>query len=231
MTDKKNGLIGRVKKTGEGFPLADYIEAIVDACVESEALKAIPVVSTGVATVKAFLQFKEGKFKKKVEMFSEAAGSFTGEDWAAFSETLNSEGKKEDFINELLEVIERVDEEQKAKILGGIFRRLVKQELTYAQFEDQVKITNGLQVLNVHLFMHGYQNEHLLEESLGDIMAAQRVVKRKIELAVRTVNIAAQKQEQFIRVTYELTGLGRIYLASLHQVYKDVIKAEHFFTG
>ncbi|WP_455928905.1 hypothetical protein [Pseudomonas fluorescens] len=231
MGDKKKGLIGRVKKGVGDFPVSDYIEAITDACTESEALKAIPVVSTGVAIVKAFLHFKEGRFKRKVELFYESAGEFSDDEWEAFSETLDEEGKKEDFLSELLEIIERIDEEQKAKIIGGIFRRLVKKEISYAQFEDQVRVTNGLQILNIHFFMHGYQNQHLLEESLGDVMAAQRVVKRKIELAVRTINIAAQKQEQYIKVSYDLTQFGGSYLTTLHQVYIDKIQPENLYVG
>ncbi|WP_040269159.1 hypothetical protein [Pseudomonas rhodesiae] len=231
MTDKKKGLISKVKKTAEDFHLAEYIEAMADAATDNEIFKAIPVVSTATAVVKTFLQYKENKFKKKVEAFSKAAGSFTDEEWKSFSETLDEEGKEEDFVSELLDIIDRVDEEQKAKIIGGIFRRVVKREISYAQFEDQVRATTGLQVINIHIFMHGYHNEYILEDTLGDVMAAQRVLKRKIEMATRTINIAAQKQEQYIRVSYSLTEFGSAYLTTLHQVYKDKIDPEHLYFG
>ncbi|QXH77437.1 hypothetical protein [Pseudomonas salmasensis] len=231
MIDRNKRLIGKVKKKAEDFDLAEYVEAMVDATSDSEVFKAIPFVSTVTGVVKTYLQYKEGKFKKKVEIFTEAAGSFTDDEWDKFYTDLNDEGKEDDFVSELLEIIERVDEEQKAKIIGGIFRRLVKREVTYSQFEDQVQATIALQVMNIHFFMHGYHNEYILEESLGDVMTAQRVLKRKIELAFRTVNIGAQKQEQYIKVGYTLTAFGGAYLTTLHQVYKDKIQPDHLYAG
>ncbi|WP_138763698.1 hypothetical protein [Pseudomonas lactis] len=231
MTDEKKGKIARAKDAVKNLPLADYAETLLDSCVESEVLKQIPVISTGMATIKTYLQFKEGKFKKKVEAFVESAGSFSSEEWEAFSETLEKEGKKKEFINVLLDVLEKADSEEKSKILGGIFRRLVKEEIGYPQFEDQVRFTNDMQTINIHIFMHGYHNEHVLENSLGDILVSQRLAKRKIEFATKTINIAAQKQEQYIKVSYEITPIGFAYLVSLHQVYKDKIDAEHLYVG
>ena len=231
MTDEKKGKIARAKDAVKNLPLADYAETLLDSCVESEVLKQIPVISTGMATIKTYLQFKEGKFKKKVEACVESAGSFSSEEWEAFSETLEKEGKKKEFINVLLDVLEKADSEEKSKILGGIFRRLVKEEIGYPQFEDQVRFTNDMQTINIHIFMHGYHNEHVLENSLGDILVSQRLAKRKIEFATKTINIAAQKQEQYIKVSYEITPIGFAYLVSLHQVYKDKIDAEHLYVG
>ncbi|WP_330565245.1 hypothetical protein [Pseudomonas yamanorum] len=231
MADAKKGIIARVKGAVGNLPFTDYAETLLDSCVENEVLKEIPVISTGVATIKTYLQFKEGKFRKKVEAFVESAGSFTSDEWAAFSETLEKEGKKEKFLNVLLEVIEAADSEEKSKILGGIFRRLVKEEIEYPQFDDQVRFTNDMQTINIHFFMHSYHNDHVLENSLGDILIIQRLAKRKIELATRTINILAQEQEQYIRVSYEITGTGLAYLTSLHQVYRDKIDPEHLYVG
>lgn len=231
MTSTEKGIVARAKDAVRNLPLADYAETLLDACVENEVLKQIPVVSTGVATIKTYIQFKEGKFRNKVEAFVESAGSFSSEEWAAFSETLEKEDKKEQFVNVLLELIEKADSEEKAKVLGGIFRRLVKEEIGYPQFEDQVRFTNDMQTINIHFFMHSYHNQHVLENSLGDILVNQRIAKRKIELATKTVNIAAQKQEQYIKVSYEITAIGLAYLTSLHQVYKEKIEPEHLYVG
>jgi len=231
MTSTKKGLISRATGAVKNIPLADYAETLLDACIENEVLKQIPVVSTGVATIKTYLQFKEGKFRNKVEAFVESAGSFSSEEWSEFSETLEKEDKKEQFVNVLLELIERAESEEKAKILGGIFRRLVKEEMKYPQFEDQVRYTNDMQTLNIHFFVHSYHNQNVLENSLGDILVSQRIAKRKIELATKTINIAAQKQEQYIKVSYEITGAGLAYLISLHQVYKDKIDPGHLYVG
>lgn len=231
MADAKKGIVARVKGAVGNLPFTDYAETLLDSCVENEVLKEIPVISTGVATIKTYLQFKEGKFKKKVEAFVDSAGSFTSDEWTAFSETLEREGKKEKFLNVLLEVIEAADSEEKSKILGGIFRRLVKEEIEYPQFDDQVRFTNDMQTINIHFFMHSYHNDYILENSLGDILVSQRLARRKIELATKTINIVAQKQEQYIKVSYEISNIGLAYLTSLHQVYRDKIDPKNLYVG
>ncbi|UVL42390.1 hypothetical protein LOY55_09890 [Pseudomonas sp. B21-040] len=231
MTDERVGRFTEVKKAAGKFPLADYAEALLDSCVESETLKEIPFVSTGVATLKLFLQYKEGKFKKKVKSFVDAVGEMSSDEWAAFSVSLEKEGRKEQFINELLEIIEQVSSEQKAKILGGVFRRLVKEEIEYAQFEDQVRITNDMLTLHIHNFMHGYHNSYILEESLGDVLVPYRMARRKVEIATKSINMLAGETEQYIKTSYEITGIGFSYLVSLHQVYKEKIEPRHLYTG
>jgi len=229
MTDKKEGKLSVIKKAASDFPVTDYAEALIHSCVESEILKEIPVISTGVATIKAYLQYREGKFKKKVEAFVDAVGEMSSEEWRAFSSILESKGKKEQFINELLEIIENASSEQKAKIIGGIFRRLVREEIEFDVFEDQVRFTNDMLVLHIFNFMHSYHNPYILEDSLGDVLVPYRMAQRKIAIATRDVSLLGGSKEQYIKTTYELTGIGFAYLATLHQVYRDKIDSTYLY--
>lgn len=231
MTDKKKGRLESIKDSVSTFPVVDYAEALFDACVESEALKAIPVVSTGIATIKTYLQFREGKFKRKVQAFVESAGEFTSEEWNAFADSLDKESKKQHFIHELLEIIDLAESEQKAKILGGVFRRLVKEEIPFLIFEDQVRFTNDMLTTNIHRFMHFYRNEYVLEESIGDILVSYRMAKRRIEIATRTTSMVHGTKEQYVKISYEISAIGFAYLVTLHQVYKDQIQSEFLYTG
>jgi hypothetical protein len=229
--DEKNTKVSVVKSTSEKFPLADYAEILLDSCVESEALKEIPFVSTGMAIFKTFLQYKEGKFKKKVEAFVGSVGEMSSEEWGAFSVSLEREGKRENFINELLEIIEKVSSEEKAKIIGGVFRRLVKEEIEYGVFEDQVNFTNDMLILHIFNFMHGYHNPYTLEESLGDVLVPYRMAKRKVEIAKKNVNALSVGGEQYIKTSYEVTSIGFAYLATLHQVFKDKIDPQYLYVA
>lgn len=231
MEDNNESKVLDVKSKVENFPVADYAEALLDFCSESELVKAIPVFSTGVGVFKAYSQYKEGKFKKKVQSFIEAVGDMSPEDWNTFEVSLEAEGKKEQFLNELLEIIEKADSEQKAKILGGIFRRLVKTEIEYALFEDQVRITNEMRLLKIFDFMHGYHNPHTLEESLGDVLVSFRMATRKIELDEKTVNMLAGTKVQYVKTSYDITAIGSAYLITLHQVHKEKIEPRFLYTG
>lgn len=231
MEDKKQSKVSGVKTKVENLPVADYAEALLDFCTENELVKAIPVFSTGVGVFKAYAQYKEGKFKKKVQSFVDAVGDMSSEDWDRFKVSLEKDGKEEQFLNELLEIIEKADSEQKAKILGGVFRRLVKNEIEHDLFEDQVRITNEMRLLKIYDFMHGYHNSYTLEESLGDVLVSFRMAARKIELDERTVDMLAGTKVQYVKTSYDITGIGSAYLITLHQVYKDKIEAGFLYTG
>lgn len=231
MEDNEESKVSDIKSKVDNFPVADYAEALLDFCAESEIVKAIPVFSTGVGVFKAYSQYKEGKFKKKVQSFIDAVGEMSSDDWVKFEVSLEKEGKREQFLNELLEIIEKADSEQKSKILGGIFRRLVKNEIEHGLFEDQVRITNEMRLLKIYDFMHGYHNPYTLEESLGDVLVSFRMATRKIELAEKTVNMLAGTKLQYIKTSYEITAIGGAYLITLHQVHKEKIEARFLYTG
>lgn len=231
MEDDKESKVSGIKSKVDNFPVADYAEALLDFCAESELVKAFPFFSTGVGVFKAYSQYKEGKFKKKVQSFIDAVGDMSSEDWGKFEVSLENEGKREQFLNELLEIIETADSEQKSKILGGIFRRLVKNEIEHGVFEDQVRITNEMRLLKIYDFMHGYHNPSILEESLGDVLVSFRLATRKIELAEKTVNMLAGTKLQYIKTSYEVTAIGGAYLITLHQVYKEKIQEGFLYTG
>lgn len=218
-----------VKRSGENLPLADYAETLIDAFMENELAKAIPIVGSGVALLKTYRQYKEAKFLKKVEEFYNGAGEFSEAEFKAFDEKLEKDGKKEQFVNELIEIIERAESEEKSKIIGGVFRRLIKAEIGYDVFEDQVRYTNVMALRDIHIFMHGYHNHYILEDGLGDVLFSNRMSKRTIEIATKTTNVLAGETSQYIKTSYVLTEVGKLYLETLHQVYKEKITPEHLF--
>ncbi|AZD34662.1 hypothetical protein C4K22_1909 [Pseudomonas chlororaphis subsp. aurantiaca] len=227
---KKESKSKALKEVAGDVPVSEYAELMLDAILEEGVLKEIPVFSIGNSVLKIVNRVKAKKFKKKVEEFSKSAGGFTKEEMTSFFEGLEEEDKQEEFLSELIDVVERTDSEQKAKIMGGIFRRLIKKELTLSQFEDQIKITNAMLLTDIHHFMHGYHNEYIMADGLGDILTNYRVVKRDILIVNQKKTWADLEEGQQIKVNFQLTPVGQLYLASLHQVYKENIQADRFYS-
>lgn len=220
---KKVSFKRRVKDAASEMPVTDYAEAIIDAFVESDVLKDVPVVSSIFGISKAFKRFKNSRFKQKVEEFYSSAGTYTEEEMKTFSLMLEQDGKKEEFLFSLIDLLEKVDSEQKAKIIGGIFRRLVKKEIDVDQFHDQVRVTNSMMLMDIIKFTHGYHNDFHMEDGLGDILLVLRLSKREISLAMRTVNMMKRDSEQYVKTSFTLTDAGKSFLITLHQIYEDKI--------
>ncbi|NWD88232.1 hypothetical protein [Pseudomonas sp. K5002] len=215
----------KVVKAGRELPLEESVEAFIDAFVTSGALSAIPVTGTVLGVFKAFRTYKSEKLKAKLKEFLNETSSLQRDEIGTF---LLENKKDEDplLVEHLLELVEQAESTQKAMIIGVLFRRLVRGKITRGQFTDQVRFTNQIFIIDLFHFMHGYHNQAILQDGLGDILTNHRVCKRTMKIAYMDKNFLSQEKVQYIDVSYELTEVGKVFLRSLHEAYKDRINPE-----
>lgn len=223
--DDKKGVVKGVRDFIKEMPLSEYAEAALDASIDSDAIKDLPVVGT-LAGIWGFRnKFKRQRFLKRVEKFYLQVNELDSEELKKFDEAFESQEEAELFVSDLVELIERVDHEQKALMLGGLFRRLVRKEISRDNFADISRVFERLDNISLFNFMHGYHNHHLYEDSLGDVLVAVRICKRKIESATRQLSLMDPgKVESYIKISFSITPFGRMVLETLHQVYSDEIE-------
>lgn len=222
---KRSQSKGLVRSFFESMPGSDYAEAAIDALTDSELLKGVPVVRSFVGAWEFRNKFKRNRFLRRVETFYSNISDLTGDDLKEFDEAFESSGEAEEFVTDLIELMDRLENEQKAIMLAGAFKRLVRGEIRETNFREIARVFERLDNLDLFLFMHGYQNPHSFEHALGDILVSVRVCKRSIKTATRqTIMLDPSKVESYIDVAYEVTPFGRLVLETLHQVYQDKIE-------
>lgn len=210
------------------MPVAEGAEAALDAITESELLKGVPMVSTAIGAWEFRNKYKRAKFLKRVEEFHSQADDLTREELDAFDETFDSVDEAELFVADLLELMDRLENEQKAKMVGGAFKRLVRKEITKQNFREISRVFDLMDNPHIFDFMHGYHNQAVYEKSLGDALVVMRACYRKFDLAERNRSMFESGEvEQYVKVVYEITPFGRLILETLHQVYADKIESEH----
>lgn len=219
----------KIIKASKELPLEDAAEAFIDAFVTSGALSELPVVGTVVGVFKAFRTYKSESLKSKLKKFlNETDGLSKVEIDNFVSENARDEVPL--LVEHLLELVEQAESEQKAMVVGVLFRRLVKGKISRGQFTDQVRFTNQIYIMDLFNFMHGYHNQAILQDGLGDILVNHKICKRVVELASRDKSLLSKEKVQYISVTFEITGLGRSFLVSIHEAYKDKINSERLLT-
>ncbi|ATP51234.1 hypothetical protein CR512_18495 [Pseudomonas putida] len=219
---------GVVRSFFESMPGIDYAEAAVDMLTDSELLKNVPVVRSFVGAWEFRNKYKRSRFLKRVEVFHSNISELTDDDLNKFDEEFENAGEAEEFVTDLIELMDRLENEQKAIMLAGVFKRLVRREIREQNFREIARVFERVDNLDLFLFMHGYQNPHSFEHALGDILVNFRVCKRSIKTATRrTVMLDPSKVESYIDVTYEVTPFGRLVLETLHQVYQDKIEPKY----
>ncbi|PHX42529.1 hypothetical protein AO263_16585 [Pseudomonas sp. NZIPFR-PS5] len=220
----------KIIKAGKELPLNDVVEAFIDTFVTSGALSALPITGTAVGLVKAYRGFKTQKLKQKLRGFIEGTGDLKQEEVAKFIAATDPEDDPL-LVEHLLELIEQAESEQKAKIIGVIFRRLVREKISRDQFADQVRCVSKIYILDLFHFMHGYHNPYIFEDGLGDILVGYRICKRTVSLTTKSkIFLSPQETEPYIKVSYEITGIGNAFLKSLHDAYSDKIDGKHLLT-
>ncbi|BFN27473.1 hypothetical protein PSCT_03106 [Pseudomonas sp. SCT] len=223
--DKEKSL--SIIKVFKDFPLAEYAELAIDTSLDNEVLSSVPVISTAHGIYKTFKSFKKVKLRKKVNAFLEAASNdVNDEDSTNFAARLSDEERAE-FLEEILDAIDSAESDQKAAIIGTSLRRLIKGDIEYGVFKDQIQLTNYIKLSTIHMFMHAHHNSYTLTDHLGDELVAHRIVKRKIEMVEVKPFGLSQPAESKINVSFEITNIGHCYLETLHIAYKDKIDKEH----
>lgn len=216
----------KIIKASKELPLDDAVEAFIDTFVTNGALGELPIAGSAIGIFKAFRAYKTQKLKEKLKGFVEGADDLTQEEISAF--VAARDPKDDPLLSEhLLELIEQAESEQKAKIVGVIFRRLVRNKISRSQFADQVRFISQIYIIDLFTFMHGYHNPYIFEEGLGDVLVNHRICKRNVILASRDKNLLNLEKEQYIKVSYELTGVGDALLKTLHDAYKDKIEQKN----
>lgn len=216
----------KIIKASKELPLDDAVEAFVDTFVTSGALSELPIAGSAIGIFKAFKSYKTEKLKEKLKGFIEGADDLKQEEVSRFIAARDP--KDDPLLSEhLLELIEQAESEQKAKMIGVTFRRLVRNKITRGQFSDQVRFINKIYIIDLFKFMHGYHNPNIFDDGLGDILINHRICKRSVSLASRNKNFLSGEKEQYIKVSYELTGIGNLFLKTLHDAYRDKIEQQY----
>lgn len=92
-----------------------------------------PVASFAISAVRSITQLNEDQFKEKLKLFLIEADS-PQENKDKFLKLLDKDADK--FFSRLFKVLDRIEDEEKAKIIGRLFKALLKDEIDIGEFKE-----------------------------------------------------------------------------------------------
>lgn len=114
----------------------DYSELAVDALIENEAIKSIPVVGTIVSLAKAGHSVHVALWEKKVLQFLSSADGASQNEWSEFAEKLiETEGGTDRAGEVLLHHLERLDDTEKARLSGMLYAAAATGKITIEELK------------------------------------------------------------------------------------------------
>ncbi|MBL7841409.1 MAG: hypothetical protein JNJ75_14805 [Cyclobacteriaceae bacterium] len=94
--------------------------------------ESLPVAGVGLGIYRAVLQLNADSFDEKLHDFFQEATKASREEKQRLLKALDK--RAGDFYKRIIKVLERLEDREKATILGGLFRGLCEQKLTIEQF-------------------------------------------------------------------------------------------------
>lgn len=113
----------------------DISEAVIDSILKDGLLKEIPIIGTVVGLFKVGISFRDRNYLKKIYKFLFELKDISQKDREEFSKSISASSKKvNDFFEKLLYLIDRLDDIEKAEIVGKLFSSLIKEKIKVDDF-------------------------------------------------------------------------------------------------
>lgn len=112
----------------------ELAETTLDSVIDNPILQNIPVVQGCIAFYKMGIGIRERHNIKKILQFLNSLSTISLEEKEDFIKKLNSENQSEEIFERVLVILDRLDEEEKASILGNLFKLYVYEIITKDKF-------------------------------------------------------------------------------------------------
>ena len=125
----------------------DFTEAGIDALIQNDVVKEIPVVKTLLAIPKVIKSISNYLFLQKIIRFLYQLNGTTLKERQDFLASLNT-SKREEIISNLILVLDKHDHLQKSELQGKLFVAYIKGLINYS---DYMALTYALNMMDIKL--------------------------------------------------------------------------------
>lgn len=214
----------------------DYGEVTIDSIIDNDFLKNIPIIKGVIALIEIKESINQKHTAKKIMRFLEALNNIADEERENFLNDLAKDRKEETSVFEnLLIILDRLDKDEKAFIIGNLFKLHILKIISREKFFRLASIVERAYLADL-LALHSVYN-HRLPKAKPDIHFIQ---SQKEETKIALVNLGLLKEKEVSMVSkssrlpiFSVTRLGNdlahmlyykegdiFYLRNSHNSYK-----------
>ncbi len=172
-TNLDHALLSSIAYTDLEKILIDFGEIAVDTVITDGIGREIPIISTIIGIAKTTLSIKERILLVKITKFLTVISQIPENERTEFANRIDEDSKERRNIGEkIIVLLDRLDDINKAVLIGNIFSALIKKEITYQTFIrlssaiDKVIIEDLTQLLSYYSSDRKYSMDKLLWERL-----------------------------------------------------------------
>jgi len=192
MSDKNLNIFDSVKNDSIYKITPELLEAGIEFLLESEIIKEIPIIGLIYKSYRLVQKIEDYRFSKKVLKFLFELKTIDTRTKEKFIEKIETEKNYKDTGEKLLLIIHRLDEIDKATIIGKLFLASIKEQIELNDFlrlariventflEDLLILKDNKQLLNVpiEIKLSLYQGQ-LLNQKIKDNRRREETLKQR----------------------------------------------------
>jgi len=201
--DLENSLIDTISKSGGTDIATEAGELTLDAFLNGGLIEDVPIIGTLVKLKNVGVGIREYLFTKKLLGFLKSINNVSQEDCDSFADEMDNDIDKKKKVGEsLLLLIERMDEVDKAELLGNAFHSYLSSIIDYETFFRIGRAIDRCMVSDLR-FVHNYERAtDAFPESAFDL-ASCGLIEMVSMPTIRTDDS---------RNLYKLTDFGELFI-------------------
>jgi hypothetical protein len=208
--------------TESGNLLKDYGEITVDNLINNETFKEIPVIGTLLSFYKIGIGIREKFIIEKVYKFLFQLKDIPEKDKTNFLDKCERDKNFNSNITEkLLIILDRIDDSEKATIIGNLFKKLIEEKISLNDFLYLSNAIDKIHIIDLKFFCYTdnfNRGEELREywlsqerEGLDALLGSLGLLLQKIDEDKIQRNHTNELELNF-RITYVKSRLGRLLI-------------------
>ena len=201
----------------------DISEAEIDKFLEEGVLKDMPIIRTIVGIYKTGANIRAWFMIKKIKKFLSSLSSISDEEKQSFLVKFDSnESYKNKIMERLLILIDRLDDEEKSKIVGSLFRAAIQDKISITEFQklcnvidniyiDELKsfcIFNSRLITNEDKIVYSESSEYYRNSNSDKYLASLGLMREQIVTSDTMGKLSGNNQIEY-SFKYDISKLGQ----------------------
>lgn len=197
----KHQVLDVIKDSGAAGVLVEYGEAILDSKLEENVLRDVPVLGSVVSVCRVGLGIRERLFGHKLARMVLQLQDITDQERSEFATLLDQDVKFRDrVLSHLILLVDRLNDIEKATLLGNACRALVLKEISFEQFSRLAEAIDHAHIADLRA-LASIESESSIQATWAFSFAA-----------IGLLEPAHNDEHGFLQVdVYRLTGLGDLF--------------------
>lgn len=202
--------------------LKDYGEITIDSLIKDETIKEIPIIGTLLSFYKIGISIREKFTIKKIYKFLFQVKNIPKEDKINFLQKCDDDKNfNANIAEKLLIILDRIDDFDKAAIIGNLFKKLIEEKMSLNDFLYLTNAIDKIHILDLKSFCYTDNFERGQElreywisqerEGLDALLASLGLMHQKIEEDKSIKNYMGEAELNF-KITYQKSNLGRLLI-------------------